>query len=161
MNASGKVILAQAPAFSLMDMDGRILSLPDLIREMPAVLVFYPKDFAPTCTRQLCNYRDNLEEFRKIPVQIVGIGSDSVESHRAFQLENRYPFRLLCDPGGKTARAYGCTSLFMLGGLSRAVFIVNQAGVILYRYVEPTVLTSRKADQVIGVLQDLKRTGLI
>lgn len=161
MEGFGKVHVTKAPDFSLQDQDGNSVSLVDLTKEGPVVLAFYPGDFTMVCTKQLCNYRDNMEDFKKIPVNICGISVDPPDSHRNFVKEHGFPFPLLSDPGKKTAQAYGCTSLMMFGGVSRAIFIVNKKGMILYRYIEPTVLTSRKAEELVGILSDLKKHGLI
>ena len=161
MEGIGKVHITPAPDFSLQDHEGKIVKLADLIKEGPVVLAFYPGDFTPVCTKQLCNYRDNIEDFKKLPVSVCGISADPPESHRDFIEKNGFPFPLLSDPGKRVAKAYGCTSMMMFGGVSRAIYIVNKKGLVLYRYIEPTILTSRKAHELIAILGDLKKNGLI
>jgi peroxiredoxin Q/BCP len=122
---------------------------------------FYPGDFQPVCTKQLCSYRDNVTSFIDFGVQIVGISKNSPEDHASFAEQYGFTFPLLSDPGHKTAKAYGCTSLLMLGGISRAVFIVGRDREVLYRYVEATVFTRRTAGELIEILAELKGAGRI
>jgi peroxiredoxin Q/BCP len=151
----------QAPEFKLKDQIGKEWTLGELTQNSAVMLVFYPGDFTPVCTKQLCNYRDSMESFKRFPIRLVGISTDNSESHQKFSKEYHIDFPLLSDPEHKVAKAYGCTSLLMLGGVSRAVVIVNKKRKIVYRHVEPTALTRRKADELLGVIQDLKSKGLI
>ena len=82
-------------------------------------------------------------------------------SHSLFADTYGLPFPLLSDPNNQVVREYGATSLLMLGGATRAVFLVGRHGLILYRYVEPTVLTHRKAGELLGIVSDLSENGLI
>jgi len=66
----------------------------------PVVLFFYPKDDTPGCTKEVCAFRDSIEEFRKLDAGVIGISSDSVESHRSFAEKHSLPFTLLSDEGG-------------------------------------------------------------
>jgi peroxiredoxin Q/BCP len=113
------------------------------------------------CTKQLCDYRDHLEQFVQLGVQIVGISKNSTSEHIKFARAHKFPFLLLSDSGQSVAKMYGCTSLLMMGTVSRAVFIVNTQGIILYRYVEPIALTRRTADELLDVISDLKGNQLI
>lgn len=156
----GIIIGKPAPVFTLQDHTGILVDLNDSIKVSPAILVFYPGDFTPVCTKQLCDYRDNIEQFHHLGVQLFGISKNDQESHSKFVKEHRFPFPLLSDPENKVARQYGCSSLFMLGNISRAVFLVNTKGVILYRYIEPTVMTRRKSDELISVIKQLRDNNL-
>jgi peroxiredoxin Q/BCP len=161
MQGSGLVIGKKAPDFSLFDHEGNEVTLSQKTKDAPILLAFYPGDFTPVCTKQLCNYKDNMNEFEKYGLEILGISSNTTEKHKEFDAKYSFPFKLLSDPGGKVAKMYGCSSKLMFGNLSRAVFIINKGGIILYRYVEPTVLTRRKADELIGILEDLRTNGIL
>ncbi len=150
-----------APEFTLRDQRGVDFKLKDALTQSHLMLAFYPGDFTPVCTKQMCNYRDHLTAFVDNGVKICGISANNVESHAAFSKKYHLDFPLLADSDRAVAKAYGCTSLLMLGGLSRAVFIVSKKGFILYRYVEPTVITRRKAEELVGILGDLKKNGLL
>ncbi len=153
--------MEKAPDFTLKDQSGKSVRLADVLKAGPALLAFYPGDFTPVCTKQLCSYADNIEAFRRFGVEVVGISSDSPESHAKFAGKHGFPFALLSDPDKQVAKAYGCTSLFMLGKVSRAVFLVGKSGEILYKHVEPTVVTHRNADDLTRVLEALKAKGEI
>lgn len=161
MASKGIVIGKKAPDFSLPSHLGKTFTLSTELKAGPLLLVFYPGDFTPVCTRQLCNYRDHSEAFEKRGVRIVGISHNSKVQHEAFAREYDLPFPLLTDAGNATAKAFGCASLLMLGRVSRAVFIVNPQGLILYAHVEPTILTRRSATELSGILNDLHANQLL
>ncbi len=102
-----------------------------------------------------------MEDFSKLGIQIVGISRNSPESHARFKKEHAFTFPLLSDTGSLVARAFGCTSRLLFGAVTRAVYVINKQGTILYEYVEATPLTRRKSDELIGVIQDLKASKLI
>src|SRR5579871_6362033 len=93
-----------APEFTLKSQTGESVSLSSLLAQGPALVVFYPGDFTPVCTKQLCNYRDNLMSFIDFGVQIVGISRNSPSEHAHFAEEYGFSFPLLSDPGQKVAR---------------------------------------------------------
>jgi peroxiredoxin Q/BCP len=161
MDGQGVVVGSKAPDFKLKDHTGKDWTLKDVVAHSPAILVFYPSDFSPVCTKQFCNYRDALEEFKELDVKIFGISSNSMESHAEFSQKYSIPFVFLSDPDKAVAKAYDCTSVFMLNTVSRAVCIINKKGIILYRYVEPTILTRRKSEELVGILKDLKTHALL
>lgn len=161
MEGQGVVIGKKAPDFVLKDQSGGVVTLSKVTPVAPTLLVFYPGDFTYVCTKQLCNYRDNFEQFNKFGIQVFGISSNAKERHEEFAKTYDFPFLLLSDPGSQVAKSFGCTSLLMFGKVSRAVFIINTKGIILYRYVEPTTLTHRSAAELVGILQDLKDNKLI
>jgi peroxiredoxin Q/BCP len=161
LKGHGKIIGKKAPDFTLKDHKGGEVTFSKVSGDATTLLVFYPGDFTPVCTKQLCTYRDRDDDFKSYGVQILGISSNSPESHAKFAEAYNFPFLLLSDPKGQTAKEYDCTSFMMLGRVSRAVFIVNKKGVILYRYVEPTILTRRKPEELVAILDDLKVNGLL
>ncbi len=157
----GKVIGKAAKDFSLKDHEGNEVKLSDLTKTSPVMLVFYPGDFTYVCTAQLCDYRNNMDDFNEFGIQVVGISQNDKDSHQRFVKERNLPFLLLTDPDNLVAKQYGCKSIFMLGMVSRAVFLINKAGTILYRYVEPTVITRRKSSVLLDVAKQLRANGLI
>jgi peroxiredoxin Q/BCP len=161
MQGTGLVIGKRAPDFTLRDHTGQPFVLSQAYQMSPVMLAFYPHDFSPVCTRQLCNYKDHIADFQKYDVQIFGISGNTIEKHRDFSKKYDFPFRLLSDPGNLVAKSYGCTSRLMLGNVTRAIFIVNKPGVLLYRYIEPLTLTRRKAEELVGILADMKSNALI
>ena len=96
----------QAPEFELPDQTGQLHSLEDY-RDQWVVLYFYPKDETPGCTKEACEFRDNIFAFRDLNAQILGVSLDDVESHKAFAENHSLPFPLLADVDGDVSDAYG------------------------------------------------------
>ena len=116
------------------------------------LLVFYPGDNTPVCTRQLCEYRDGIESFSDLGVTVVGISSDGLESHRKFRKKHELPFVLLSDEDLAVADRYGCKGLL---GMKRAVFLVDEGGIIRYAHVEALALFKRSASELLAVIAKL------
>jgi peroxiredoxin Q/BCP len=91
-----------------------MVSLKDFLGRKSVVLFFYPKDDSPGCTREVCAFRDYFEEFGKLDAEVIGISSDSVESHKRFAVEHDLSFALLSDEGGNIRRLYGVPKTFGL-----------------------------------------------
>ncbi len=92
----------------------------------PVVLVFYPGDDTPVCTKQLNSYNDDLAEFEALDAQVLGISAQSVESHDKFAGKHGFKFPLLADTDKAVAASYG--TLGPLGFPRRSVFIVDSGG---------------------------------
>ncbi|MGD8384257.1 MAG: peroxiredoxin [Lysobacterales bacterium] len=140
-----------APDFSLGSDSGEMFRLQDHAGDR-LLLVFYPGDNTPVCTRQLCEYRDEIGAFTGLGVTVVGISADDPESHRAFK--NRYdlPFVLLSDPRLEVAQRYGCKGVF---GMKRGLFLIDDRGIVRYAHVEPLALFRRRAEELLGVIRGL------
>ena len=119
----------QAPAIDLPDGNGERWQLSRL-RGKIVVLLFYPGDETPVCTKQLCSVRDHWEEYQAAGAEVIGINSDSVDKHRRFATNHQLPLRLLSDAAGEVTRAYGMNSFI---GTKRGVVVIDKAGVIRYR----------------------------
>jgi thioredoxin-dependent peroxiredoxin len=141
-----------APDFELQDADGVRFRLSEHSGQR-LLLVFYPGDDTPVCTRQLCDYRDGIETFRDLGVEVVGISSDDADSHRRFRDRHQLPFRLLSDPDLEVARLYGCKALV---GMKRGVFLLDEAHLIRYRHVETVAIFRRSREELIEAIGQLK-----
>ena len=141
-----------APEFSASDDQGNQFSLSDYRGER-VLLVFYPGDDTPVCTRQLCDYRDGIESFAGLGVTVVGISPDDAASHQAFKQKHRLPFVLLSDPDLDVAERYGVKS--WVGGMKRAVFLVDERGRVQYSHVESVAVFRRKREELLDVIQSL------
>ncbi len=128
--ASGPSVGEKAPGFTLESTHGRI-ELSDRLATGAVLLVFYPGDDTPVCTRQLCDYRDHLEDFESLGVGVLGINPQSVESHRSFAVKHELPFPLLSDPEREVCRGYGAVGL--LGMTRRSLFLIARDGRVAYR----------------------------
>jgi len=141
----------RAPDIRLQADDGATFSLASR-RGQKVLLVFYPADDTPVCTRQLCDYRDGIEAFDGLGVQVVGISRDNAESHQAFKEKYRLPFVLLSDPDLAAAAAWGARGLL---GVRRAVFLVDEDGVVRYAHVESLSLFRRSRQELLEVIESL------
>ena len=122
-----------APAFSLPNQDGQMVSLTDLIAQGPVVVFFYPKDETPGCTAEVCSFRDQFDDFRRAGASVVGISSDEQASHALFAQKHALPFPLLTDAKGEVRKQYGVkATLGLIPG--RETFVIDGQGVIRYRF---------------------------
>lgn len=140
-----------APDFVLEDDQGEEFRLKDL-RGSKVLLVFYPGDNTPVCTRQLCDYRDGIEAFEGLGVKVVGISNDSVESHRKFRDKHKLPFTLLSDPDLKVAAMYDSKGML---GVKRSIFLLDEEGTIRYLHVEAVSLFRRKREELLEVIESI------
>lgn len=121
-----------APDFSLSDQDGTTVTLSSL-RGSWVVVYFYPKDDTPGCTAESCSFRDSHEAFTDAGATVIGISSDSVESHRAFADKHRLPFTLLADVGGTVRRDWGVgRTLGVIPG--RVTYVIDPEGIVRRRF---------------------------
>jgi thioredoxin-dependent peroxiredoxin len=134
---------AIAPDFSMVTTSGDTLNLKDL-RGKPVVLYFYPKDDTPGCTKEACNFRDNMAIIAPTGALIYGVSPDSVASHAKFTKKYELNFPLLSDEGAKVANAYGVwKEKNMYGkkymGIERTTFLIDEDGKIakIWRKVKP------------------------
>ena len=100
-------------------------------RGAPVVLVFYPADFSPICTNELCGIRDDFSAFEAKGAKVFGISRDSTWAHKAFQEREGLKHSLLADTKGEVARLYGCWNEEH-GIAERLTVVIDTAGVIRY-----------------------------
>ena len=142
----------RAPAFTLPGTGGEQYSLADYAGQR-VVLVFYPGDDTPVCTRQLNAYNDGLSQFNELDAQVLGISAQDVASHERFSGKHGFDFPLLSDTDKAVAAAYG--TLGPIGFPRRSVFIVDRDGVIRYAHRAIAGLTYRPVDELVRVLEQL------
>jgi peroxiredoxin len=135
--APGLPVGAVAPDFALRDATGREVHLRDF-RGRPVVLVFYPLDWSPGCSRQLDLYTQELAEFEARGAALLAVSVDSIHSHGAWAAVRGIPFPLLSDfvPRGAVARRYDVWREAD-GHSERAVFVIDAEGVIRAAFVSP------------------------
>lgn len=141
-----------APDFTLPATGGETVSLSDF-RGRPVVLVFYPGDDSPVCTKQLNAYNDGLDQFAALDAQIIGISAQDVASKDAFSAKHGFEFPLLADTDKQVAAAYG--TLGPIGFPRRSTFIVDADGVIRYAHRAIAGLTYRPVSELIDELDRL------
>lgn len=142
-----------APDFQLTDQNGTVQH-GVAYRGRWLVLYFYPRDATPGCTREACNFRDDILKIRALNAEIIGVSVDDAASHARFATRYHLPFALLADTQGAIAAAYG--ALFQLGPLRlarRQTFIVTPEGYVgrIFRQVNPTRHATEVAQALIGL----------
>ncbi|HWS54364.1 MAG TPA: peroxiredoxin [Pyrinomonadaceae bacterium] len=148
---------APAPDFTLKDGGGREWRLSDQ-RGKVVVLLFYPGDGTPVCTKQLCSVRDRWEDYAATGAEVVGVSTDTADSHRRFAERHGLPLRLLSDPGGRVARLYGATS-WLPNRAARAVAVIDAGGRLRHRKVQPLSLFRPKDDAVLAAIRAAQGSG--
>lgn len=141
-----------APDFALPDGDGREWRL-SAQRGKVVVLLFYPGDETPICTRQMCSVRDRWADYEASGAEVVGISTNTVESHKSFAEHHNLPLRLLADVNGKAAESYGARSMIP-GKVARSVFVIDGHGTIRYRDVRLLGLFRPRDDDIIRAIQE-------
>jgi peroxiredoxin Q/BCP len=140
-----------APDFALPDGAGHEWRLSDR-RGTVVVLLFYPGDETPICTRQMCSVRDRWEDYVATGAEVVGLSTNSVDSHKNFAEHHDLPLQLLADVDRKVADLYGAQSLIP-GKVARSVFVIDGEGIIRYRDVRPLGLFRPKDDDIIAAIR--------
>lgn len=122
----------KAPHFSLLDGQGRLISLNDFLGKK-IIIYFYPKDATSGCTTQACGFRDFYGDFTSANTIVIGISKDSIKSHSSFAAKFELPFILLSDEDGDVCEQFGVWQLkknygkeYM--GIVRTTFIIDEVG---------------------------------
>ena len=148
----------KAPAFSLPDQDGKTHKLADYQGKI-VVLYFYPKDMTGGCTAQACSLRDLNAEIAAEGAVVLGLSTDTAESHQQFRAMHQLPFTLLVDAGAKVATRYGSWGEKVLYGkrsigMTRATFIIGPDGTLLRVWKRATA--AEHGTTVLNALRALK-----
>jgi len=123
-----------APAFRMQDQSGNWHTL-EQYRGSWVVLYFYPKDFTPGCTKQVCAFRDDITALREAGAQVLGVSLDDVASHAGFAKEHSVPFPLLSDADKSVARSYGVLSSKLgFEYARRDTFLIDPSGKLARHY---------------------------
>jgi thioredoxin-dependent peroxiredoxin len=116
-----------APDFSLPDESGRVVTLSAL-KGRNVVLVFYPGDDTPGCTRQLCEFRDRWDTLRERGIEVFGVNPQGAAAHARFRAKFQFPFPLLVDKGRQVAKLYQASGLIV----KRTVYLIGPDGAIRF-----------------------------
>jgi thioredoxin-dependent peroxiredoxin len=140
-----------APDFTLESTDGSFTLSEH--RGERVVLLFYPGDETPVCTRQFCSYRDRADDMSALDAVVVGISDQDVESHEAFAAHHGLTVPLLADVGREVAKAYGASAPVL--GTRRAAFVIDEDGIVRHRVVHTLGLDFQSADDLAEALDSL------
>ena len=122
---------SHAPDFKGTDEKGNAITLYEVLKDRNVVLYFYPKDETPGCTKEACTFRDNWEDINKLGATVIGISSDSVESHRKFKENHSLPFTLISDPDKSIRKAYDAIGTLLPPRIS---YVITKDGTIVHVY---------------------------
>lgn len=150
----GKVQVGdQAPLFSLPTQSGTTVNLGDFKDKSVVVLYFYPKDDTKGCTDEACSFRDNYDVFKQAGAEVIGVSSDSEESHQHFASKYRLPFILVSDKKGVLRKQYGVpTTLGILPG--RVTYVIDKQGVV--RHIFNDMFNAQKhIKEALSVVQSI------
>src|SRR3990172_3766573 len=119
----------KAPDFTLQSNKGESVTLSEFFGKKKVVLFFYPMDESPVCSREAEAFRDNYEDFKELDAEVIGISSQSVESHKSFASRHNLPFILLSDADNSVRKLYGVPStLGIIPG--RETYVIDKEGVV-------------------------------
>jgi len=142
-------ISTQAPYFSSLNQNNQMVSLTDFIGNY-VLVYFYPQDDTPGCTKEACSIRDSFDELSRF-VTILGVSSDSVESHKKFAEKYHLPFTLVSDPEMKIITEYGANGF----STKRISYLIDPKGIIVKTY--PKVNPTQHAQEILADVKLLKR----
>jgi peroxiredoxin Q/BCP len=141
------------PEFSLSDQDGNEVSISKYLGNKSLVLYFYPRDNTLGCTMESCSFRDEYEKFTEAGAEVIGISSDTIDSHKEFQNKHHLPFTLLSDLGGKVRNLFGVPSAFgFIPG--RVTYVVDKNGKIMHVF-NSQIQPQKHVQEALKVLKDL------
>jgi thioredoxin-dependent peroxiredoxin len=119
----------RAPDFSATTQDGQQVCLNDFLGKKALILFFYPKNGTPVCTKEACAFRDSYDQFLEAGAEVIGISSDSDQSHRAFADRHHLPFPLISDADGSLRTAFGVSkTLGLIPG--RVTYVIDESGIV-------------------------------
>jgi len=113
-----------APDFALPDSDGRERTLAELTSKGSLILFFYPADFTPVCTREVCLFRDAYAEMAEAGITVAGVSPNDAESHARFSATHKLGYTLLADPAKTVVRSFGVDGPLGIG-IRRATFLID------------------------------------
>ena len=144
----------RAPDFTIKNQRGEPVSLKDYLGKKAVVLYFYPKDNSPGCTKEACKFRDSYEDFKDAGAEVIGVSSQSVESHSIFSTSFNLPFSLLSDEDGRVRSLFGVpSSLSLIPG--RVTYVIDKEGIV--RLIFSSQLDpERHVEEALQILKSLK-----
>jgi peroxiredoxin Q/BCP len=144
-----------APDFTLPNQSNEMVSLKDFAGKKIVVLYFYPRDFTTGCTAEACAFRDNYEVFKEAGAEVIGVSSQSVDSHKRFAATNTLPFVLLSDEDGKVRKLYGASSAFGLMP-GRVTYVIDKKGIV--RHVFSSQLNPKKhIEEALRIIKEISK----
>jgi thioredoxin-dependent peroxiredoxin len=148
------------PPFALKDQNGNDFDISSLLGRKKLVIFFYPQDGSLNCTREACYFRDLSEVFEEVDATVIGISSQSVESHKEFAEKNRLKYTLLSDNENKVRKLFGVPGRIFGLIAGRVTYVADRSGKVVYIFDSQTE-TQRHADEALKICLLLKRTDSV
>jgi thioredoxin-dependent peroxiredoxin len=148
------------PSFTLKDQDGNDFEITSLLGRKKLVIFFYPQDGSLNCTKEACYFRDLSDVFDEADAVVIGISSQSVESHKEFADKNRLRFTLLSDNENKVRKLFGVPSKFFGMVPGRVTYVADRSGKVVYIFNSQTEI-QRHVDEALKICLLLKRTDRV
>ncbi len=145
----------KAPDFTLPSQMGDNVTLSEYFGKKNVVLYFYPKDETRGCTREACEFRDRYNIFTGLGAEVLGVSSDTLESHKSFATHHGLPFLLLSDEDGKVRKLYGVPSTMgIIPG--RVTYIIGKKGVVRHIF-NSQFQPEKHIEEALKVLKELEK----
>lgn len=145
----------KAPDFTLPSQMGDKVTLSEYQGKKNVVVYFYPKDETRGCTREACEFRDRYDVFTNLGAEVLGISSDTLESHRSFSTHHGLPFLLLSDEDGKVRKLYGVPSTMVIIP-GRVTFIIDKKGVVRHVF-SSQFRPEQHIEEALKILKELEK----
>lgn len=141
-----------APDFEAESDNGSVVKLSDVLKEKEVILYFYPKDETPGCVAEACSFRDEWESIKEMGAEVLGVSSDSTESHKKFKEHHNLQFTLLSDPRKEIRVKYDVRGSIIP---PRTTFVISKDGKIAH--VFNSQINARKhVVEALGALKKLR-----
>ena len=121
----------RAPDFEAHTDSGAKIRLSEILMNREVVLYFYPKDETPGCTAEACSFRDHWDDIKELGAEVIGVSSDSEDSHKKFKDHHKLQFTLVSDPNKEIRRMYDVKGSILP---PRTTFVISKDGKIIHVY---------------------------
>lgn len=142
------------PSFSLNDQNGKPFDISTVLGKKNLVIYFYPKDDSPGCTKEACSFRDQFEVFADADAVIIGISSQSVQSHKEFADKYRLNYTLLSDEENRIRKLFGVPTNLLGLIPGRVTYVVNKAGKVVYLF-NSQIKAEQHVSEALRILKEM------
>lgn len=141
------------PDFLAKDAKGDDFDSRELIGKKPLVIYFYPKDNTPGCTAEACGFRDQYEDFKDLGAEVIGISSDSVDSHQNFAKQYKLPFILLSDNDKNIRKLFGVPSNIFGLLPGRVTYVIDRTGVV--KMIFDSMMAAKHISKALEMIREI------
>ena len=145
------------PSFTLKDQNGKEFDISSVLGRKKLVIFFYPQDGSLSCTREACYFRDLSDVFEEADAVVIGISSQSVESHKEFADKNQLRYTLLSDGEEKVRKLFGVPGRIFGLIPGRVTYVADRSGKVVYIFDSQTEI-QRHADEALKICLLLRKT---